>query len=196
MNTDYPYSEEKLLQQVAQSDARAFEQLFHLYKQRVYQVALQMVKLAQPAEEVVQEVFISLWHHRQELGGIQSVTAYLFRITRNKAIDQLRKQTADARMKQAMWLEISEKEMVFPEPPAAELQQLINEVIDTLPPKRKEIFLLSRNHDLTYKEIADKTNTSINTVKTHLLLAVREIKAYLGRHNYTCPILIAITLAA
>lgn len=143
-----------------------------------------MVKLPLLAEDVVQDVFISLWQKRSSLSEIENPPAYLQRITRNRCIDELRKLQTEQNTKSAVWEQLQQNQTIANASASRELGGLINKAIEQLPPKRKEIFLLSRNTDMSYQAIADVSGLSKNTVKSHLQLAIKEVREYLIKHNY------------
>ncbi len=158
--------------------------MFERYKEKVYSLAWQIVKLPFLAEDVMQDVFVSLWQKRASLIEIDNPPAYLQRITRNRSIDELRKIQTEQNTKNALWEQLQQNQTIANASASRQLEGLINKAIEQLPPKRKEVFLMSRTTDMSYQAIADASGLSKNTVKTHLQLAMKEVREYLVKHHY------------
>ena len=173
-----------LLRRIAHGDRDAFEQLFHLYKEKAYAVARQVLKEPYLAEELVQELFIAIWQKRNNLLEVSDPDAYLFRMVRNLSIDLLRKHSREQQHRNQLWERIKDQQVLEQQLQSKELSALIQQAIDALPEKRRELFLLSRHTDLTLEAIARQSGISKNTVKTHLLLAVKDIRTFLQKHRY------------
>ena len=134
-------------------------------------------------EDLAQEVFIRLWNKRNQLNVTQSFAAYIRRMAINEALGYLRKtkrnpvEALDTVQHDSAGTG-AEEEYLY-----GELKENINQAIDTLPPRCKLIFQLSRFEDLTYKEIAAKLDISIKTVENQMGKALRilreKVKTYL-----------------
>ena len=154
-------------------DNLAFERLFNKYNQKLFNFSYRLLRSKQEAEEIVQNTFLKIWENRFTLDENYSFSAYLFRITQNRILNEFR-----SRINQHYYREYLmeyaenmdntvEKEIDF-----SELNKIIKMLISQLPERRKQIFLLSRNDGLTYREIADKLNISENTVDTQIRKAL------------------------
>jgi RNA polymerase sigma-70 factor (family 1) len=132
-------------------------------------------------EEAVQEAFIRLWTHREQWRGEASIRSLLFTITRNAALDELRRH----------WREVPLSET--PPPPASsenpsplahlqeeELRRIAEEAISRLPSRRQEVFRLVREGGLTYREVARVLDLSPQTVANLMSLALGNLRASLG----------------
>lgn len=129
------------------------------------------------ARSLVQQVFVDLWTKRNQISIKQSVKAYLYNAVKNKAIDHLRKHKQTT-----PFSEHEEKIKIQPfKDPVQEAEELgrINEAINSLPPKCKEIFMLCKFEDLKYKQIAEKLNISIKTVEMQMGIALKKLRAKL-----------------
>lgn len=173
-------------------EERIFKDLYFQYHQRVYGYVLAIVHLPYAAEEITQELFIKLWTNRYELGGIDHPDRYLFTIARNKSLNYLRKAFHDAKV-------LSELKAAM-RPAANDVEDrvamddcrlLVDEALDRLSPQRGLVFRLSRYEGLRLEEIADRLDLSRNTVKNHLVTALRFVRAYLAKHGVT---LLALSL--
>ncbi len=135
------------------------------------------------AEETVQEIFVKIWEKREQLNIETSVKHYLFRSVRNHCLnllqhEKIKKQYA-SKILEANHAEI-DPEQYFIE---VDLLKRIERSIDSLPPKRKEIFRLSREQGMKYKEIADTLNISIKTVEAQMGLALKHLRDELKDFN-------------
>lgn len=157
-----------------------FEAIFKQHECRLYMLAQRLTKSDQYAKDVIQEVFLKLWEHRQEIPQIQNMEAWLYRLTENKVIDFLRKAAADGRLRDAIWQVLPQQEaapgsMVE----AKEYNQIIQQAIDALPPQRRLIYQLNREQGLNYQEIAAELQISRHTVKNQLSTALQAIRHFL-----------------
>ncbi len=122
------------------------------------------------AEEATADVFIVLWKKRTIIKPKLPIQAFLYKIARDTAYNYLKKIAADARLKQQYLenypiVDLENGEVLFLE---KEQLELISQVIETLPPKRLEVFKMRYFQGLDNKKIAEKLGISINTVKVHL----------------------------
>lgn len=159
------------------SDARALERLYLYFYPKLFSFAKTMVAQAEPAEEIVEDVFIKLWENRAELGKINNLKVYLFVAVRNKSLNYLEWKSRDI---------ISYLETYPVDIPTAnntpdylmmtkEMAMRINKAVESLPPKCKLIFTLVREEQLKYREVADILNISPRTVDTQMTIATKKI---------------------
>jgi RNA polymerase sigma-70 factor (ECF subfamily) len=163
----------------------AFEKLYNVYGKKLYNFAFNIIKNKEDAEGIVQNVFMKIWETRSEINTEQSFSGYIFRIARNMLINQLKKALTEK-----VYLNYL---LTFPEETGFPVEQEINflelnmeieRLVNSLPEKRREIFLLSRNEGLTYKEIAEKLNISVNTVNTQISKSLEHIRDHLASKFY------------
>jgi RNA polymerase sigma-70 factor (ECF subfamily) len=165
-----------------EGDEHAFQALFKKFYPALCHFAHQFLSDREQSEEIVQEMFVKLWEKRAVLNIETSVKHYLFRSVRNHCLNQIQhekiKKQYAARVLENAQKEI-ETEQYFLE---IDLVAKIEKCIDALPPKRKEIFRLSREQGLKYKEIAEELNISVKTVEAQMGLALKflrdELKDY------------------
>lgn len=191
MSNSQPYNEKELLLQVAAGDETAFRMLFQHWHQLLAGYVFRITELREVTEEIVQDVFLKIWMTRETLGAIENFKHYLLVVSRNQCFDVLKKQLKQEQQKRE-W-EREHKLKAVQEEPAPDFSSLIDEAIDSLPARRKEVYLLSRHERLTYQEVADRLGISKESVKTHLKLASDSISAYI-RSRLTSLILFLISL--
>lgn len=92
--------EKELLQRISKGDEKAFREVFDLYKKRFFAAALKMTRSPDEAEEIVQEVFVSLWMQRALLATVENPPSYLFTIVYNAISARFKKIALEMRMKQ------------------------------------------------------------------------------------------------
>jgi RNA polymerase sigma-70 factor (ECF subfamily) len=138
------------------------------------------------AQDVVQGTFVQIWARRAEWESSGSPRAYLFRITRNLALNARRDGILRHR-RQKEWG--SDSPFDFPSPPTPDeetevelLRAEIEGAIASLPERRREVFMLSRFPGLTYQEIAETMGISVQTVSNQMSAALAQLRSLLGHH--------------
>lgn len=178
--------EKELLRQVAAGDERAFTRLFDHYHQRLGMHIYRITRSESVAEELVHDVFLKIWRNRELLLEIENFPVYLFVISKNAALNALKKIAAE-RAKFTDLDHVMERE---PEQPDDYRYALIDEAIDRLPFQQRQVYLLSRHQRLSYNEIADQMGLSKETVKKYLQIATASIISYIGKSVKMSPILV------
>ncbi|WP_341838755.1 RNA polymerase sigma-70 factor [Chitinophaga caseinilytica] len=175
-----------LLQAVAEGDEKAFSEIFHHYRNKVYAIAFKVTGSEAIAEEVLLDVFLKVWLKREQLPQVTHFAAWLFTITRNHLFNLL-KQTAHRT--QPAPLADAEEYALYPasDNPAAILQEkeyrkVLQQAIDRLPPQQKKVYRLIKEHGLKREEAAVELNLSPETVKRHLSDAMQFIRVYCVSH--------------
>jgi len=191
LSGDKSYVEKELLARVAKGDSKAFSLLFSKYRLAVFMHVLSIVKLPERAEEITQDVFLKIWHHRQGLDQVHSFENYLFIITKNYTISELRKKFfAEGPEVDQTHSWTPERQLQF-----KELSNHLHGIIDRLPPRRRQVFVMSRLENKTHQQIADELQISAGTVNQQLIAALSFIRAELACHPDLClllPVIISI----
>ena len=162
-------------------DELYFRQVFDQYHQKLYFFILYKTKSEYIAEEVVQIAFTKLWQCRQTLQEEFTISTQLFRIATTTLIDFLRKyNTKDAvtgsldRLTIEKGVDSTNEKMS-----GAELQKQISKAVNDLPPVRRQVFEMSREQGMTYREIAETLSVSSKTVEAHIYKALKQIKKHI-----------------
>ncbi|WP_437918031.1 RNA polymerase sigma-70 factor [Sphingobacterium sp. LRF_L2] len=163
------------------SDTNTDHEFIALYDRlspKVYRIAFLYTQDEELAKDVLQDVFMMLWKNQHPLQGtVASIESYLFQSARNKSIDILRKSKIQLSYAESVkpFLELgsedTERVTSF-----RFLQQEINEIINGLPEKCREVYQLSRRENLDNKTIAYRLNISEKTVKNHLTRALNTLR--------------------
>lgn len=178
------YNDERhLLEQLRAGDHGAFLAIYHRYKLRLAGNLLRVLKSHELAEELLQELFVRLWIHREQIDPEQSIKSYLFRIGENLIRDTFRRAAKDKRMQQHWLTAVSEtyshvEELLISSETKTELYQ----AIDLLPPKRRRVFILCKLESKSYEEVGKLLNISPGTVNDHIRKANSFLRRYLTTH--------------
>ena len=175
-------SEELILfRKMQHGDASALEIFFQRYTELLYYRALGIVRDSSVAEDIVQEVFIRFWDSRDKLVISSSVPAYLTRSVVNACHDYLDHVAVEKRYAEKYRQEF--KEEILPDWDAEEielLRQKLNEFVQTLPDKCREIFVMACIEGVKYREVAEKLDVSVNTVKSQVKNAYIKLRTKFG----------------
>jgi RNA polymerase sigma-70 factor (family 1) len=154
-----------------------------LYKRYVVlltNVAAKKVQSIETAKELVQDVFMSLYLRRDHLHTITSLKSYLFTALKNKIFSYYRKEYSQKRKNNGYHKLQIVTSNLNDEYEAKELQLQLQEKIQELPPQCKTVFLMSREEQLSHKEIAERLHISPHTVDKHIQKALRILRASFG----------------
>ncbi|MGN7819856.1 RNA polymerase sigma-70 factor [Chitinophaga varians] len=173
--SDYnTYTDDQLWSQITLDDQDAFTAVYNRYWKVLYVRARNMLSDSDLAQDIVQEVFISLWHRRQEVEVVH-LKAYLFQAVRFQELKALRNLKSDTNFYERL-AHIS-KDLLQHEPLAfKELDSVLQRVLATFPEDQRAIFSMSRDEGLTYREIADRMEISVKTVEKKISQALRAIR--------------------
>ena len=177
-----------LFAQIAIGNQTAFRQVFHYYNKQLYPFIFSIIKSEPDAREVMQEVFLKLWLHREELTKFENPAAWLKKVAVNTAYDSLRK-TATYEMfldKYGNIQATANNDACLQNIDLKDTRNLINEAVTQLPLRRKVIFQLAKMDGWSRKEIAEKLGISENTVRNQLGEAIAFVEDHLKKHMVLC----------
>ena len=156
-----------------------FRIFFDQHYQRLCSYAFSFLKDEESCEDIVQDIFIKIWSNRQDLIGSAQLKFYVFSAVRNNCLTRLKNN------KKYRVVEMNDEDEVEeiiikldPEEVTANPTELIAKALDRLPPKCREVFLLSRIGNLTYLQIADNLGISIKTVENHMGKALKILRMF------------------
>jgi len=167
-------------------DSNAFQELYDQYHQPLYHYVLRFVKSPALAEDVLQDVFLKIWEIRSRIDPELSFKAYLYRISRNSVFKLLKKIAIDENLRVQVLKQFSQSvadadlKVLW-----QQYEELLHAAINRLPPQRQKVFRLCREEGKTYEEVADELGISRNTVKEHMVLAMKLIREHIDQYGDT-----------
>jgi RNA polymerase sigma-70 factor (ECF subfamily) len=171
-----------LASQLRNDDINAFNTLYWEYHAAVYANALKLIKDPALAEDIVQEVFVTVWGKRHSIDPDQDFAGWLFVISYHKTIDQLKRKLKDALAYKNIGISIKDHSILVNADPKEEQLTAIEEAMDQLSPQKRKVFELCKVQGRTYKKAAEELHISKYTVKEYLSEALVSIRKYIGEH--------------
>jgi len=177
-------NEKDLVTLLKNSDPYAFEEIYKLYSSRLLGYIIKLVKSELYAAELLQETFIKLWNNRNNIDVHQSFRAYLFRIAENNVYDFFRKAARDKKLQEAIIKSACEHyQHVEENLLTKENEQILQDAINLLPPKRREIFQLIKIEERSYDEVSEILSISTSTINDHIVKATKFIRENLKQYH-------------
>lgn len=174
-----------LLTLLSEDNRLAFNLFYDLYYDQVFRFAYYFLKDTEACREVVADAFFSVWQSRLKLKEIGNIETYLFIVVRNESTRYLTRVSRDrfVSLEEAK-LQLEVKGGISPEDEllTAEIDNLLNQVINSLPEKCRMIFLLARQEGLKPKEIAERLSINESTVRVQMKIAIDKIVTSLKPH--------------
>jgi len=160
--------ERELLDRLRRGDDAAYEAIFRQWYAPLVATTGALLRDRAPAEEIVQDVMLELWKRRESLALEQSLRAYLFQASRNRALNHLRRLRLETRGEPTIAANMATPDQADSGVREAELRVAIASAVAGLPDRCREVFELSRVHGLKYSEIATKLGISVKTVEAQM----------------------------
>lgn len=169
-----PITDEKLIAAIGKDDYISYNKLFVRYYSRLCGYVYHLLADKEDAEDVVQELFLTLWNNRKKIEIGENVSGYLYKMAKNLALNHIRMQTNYKTL-----LENREAQLPYYEENPLETEEFriaLYDCIDLLPGRCKEVLLLHRVKGLKQKEIADRLSISVKTVKNQIWTSLQRLK--------------------
>jgi len=171
-------------------DEAAFTQIYNRYWDKLYYIAYRLLKETNAAEEIVQEVFLTLWKNKESL-TINCINHYLAAMTRYAVYRYLSKEK-QYRIKENNIALMNIEAICEIDVDNKILLEIITELSNKLPEKCRLVFQYNKLHDQSLSEVADKLNISQKTAEAHLTKALRIIRANMGNASQDLLQVIAV----
>lgn len=169
---------------LANGNELAFKFFYEKYYNDIYRFSISLLKSSVQAEEILQDVFLQLWLNHRNLDPKKSIKSYLFTCTRNASLNALKRLANENKLKNRIVLSKEEsRNNIENELISQDYNKLKSMAINSLPPKRKLIFEMSRKEGKSYEDISQELNLSLSTVKNQMSKALENIKSYLLLHS-------------
>ncbi len=175
-----------LVRRLRADDPEALRELMDAHWSPLVGFAHRIVSGAGDPEDVVQTAFVRLWSRRHHLDEAGSLRSFLYTIVRNACLDELRKQARRDEAQRRATPPPSPR-TPYEDVQGAELQRLAAAAVARLPERRQEVFRLVREEGLSYQEIAEILDLSLQTVANHMSLAMADLRTALRPHLPGCP---------
>ncbi len=167
------------------ADELAFKEIYNIFYKDLFRFGFTFLHNKELTEEAIQDVFTKLWLNRKEIEKIQNLRVYLFKSVKNKCLDYLEKKNIlshfeldELRISIGNTVAAADDKMI-----SAEMLNLFNATLQTLPPKCKLIFQLVKEENLKYKEVAEILDISLKTVENQVAIALKKLYSSLHQHT-------------
>lgn len=171
----------EIIRRIRQGDTRQFESLFRSSYVSLVRYAKTLIRDHDTAEEIVQDLFFTVWKDKEKLHIESSLNGYLYRAVHNRSLHYIE----HARVVEKYANEMGTRMQESPESPGEvlqhlELQERVAAILEKLPEKCGKIFCMSRFEGLKYSEIAEKLSVSVKTVEANMGRALKEFRRALA----------------
>jgi RNA polymerase sigma-70 factor (family 1) len=177
MDITVPDDEKTVLQKLQNGDKHSFAVMYNHYYSFVHARVLHLIHSTELAEDVTQEIFLKIWENREKLGAVQSFKSYLFITARNHTLNTLKSisRSENGLSEIVRYINTShnstEEEVL-----SNEYAKFIQQKLEELPPRTKEIFRLCREQSKTYNEVAAELGISRDAVKSRMMHAIKTLR--------------------
>jgi len=167
-------SDEKLIAAIRENDYVSYNKLFVRYYNRLCQYVYGMLQDKDDSEDVVQELFLNLWNNRKKIMITENISGYLFKMAKNQALNHIRSTTnyrnlLDNQDNTPGYYEENQLE-------SDEFRIALYDCINQLPDRSKQVLLLHRVQGLKQKEIAEKLDISVKTIKNQIWTSLQKLR--------------------
>lgn len=173
-----------LYKRIAAGDESAFRSLFEIYAPRLLAMAARITGSVAVADDLVQDTFLKIWITRDQLTEVAQPGAWIKKICFFLAVNYVRRQTIRDKVMDTVGHEKAKELPVAEMIEFRQLLGLVNKAVQQLPEKQQQIYRLSREQGLSINEIAQHMDLAISTVKNLLVMALKNIRAFLQKADY------------
>jgi RNA polymerase sigma-70 factor (ECF subfamily) len=171
-----------------------FDRLFELTRDKLYSFVLKHTRNKHLTEDILQHCYMKLWEHLETV-DVDRVENLLFTYARNAVIDHVRKKQSSVVLLSAVEEEQASTVLIDKQLEYAELSKQVNALIDRMPAKRKQVFVLVREYGLSYEEVSQRLGISKLTIKKHMNEALRFLrKEAVGVYGTSYVLLVVLKL--
>jgi RNA polymerase sigma-70 factor, ECF subfamily len=168
--------DKNIIAKISAGDLGTFESVFRDYYENLCRYALRILNDSAEAEEVVQDLFYSIWEKRQNISINISLNSYLYKAVHNRCIKYLRHRNVEEKYRTGYHEALKSPETPEENTRSEELYRIFEKTLDSLPLKCSAIFRMNRFEGLKYKEIADRLSVSVKTVEANMGRALKMLR--------------------
>lgn len=196
MNINTSFESDKF-KSFKKGEEAAFKYFYDKYFRRITSFSVQFIYDQDEAENLTQEAFINLWQNRENIESINGIQSFLYTYAKSKCLNLIRHNKVKDKFKNDL-LNHKERELdievlnsiQFDTLELTELERIINESINDLPPKTREVFIKKRFENKKNAEIAEEMNVTVKAVEAHMTKALKILKTKLSDYLFLIFILI------
>jgi RNA polymerase sigma-70 factor (family 1) len=188
------HTEKDILIALKAGQEQAFQTVFDQNFKKLYAFCFRMLKNKEQAEEIVHDALIIVWTNRDKLNADFPIAPYLYTITRRLTLNAIRQIATSQKSIDQLWFNIEKlsnntEESIL----LSDLHRFTESALAHLPPQQQIIFKMSRFESLSYDEIAEKLHISRNTVKNHLVAALKTLRNHFNQSDVSYFIIISLS---
>lgn len=192
--------DEYIFKAIRKGDIQAFERFYKIYQPKLFAYGMGILKDEENVKDLVQETFIIFWENHEHILTDYSITAYLFKIFQSKCIKHLRFNAIKTNFSNLSEFKLQEIELAYYNPDdnilgtifMHDVETLYANAIKKLPEQCREIFVMSRQHQMKSADIAVKLGLSVRTVENQIYKAIRIVREEMK--DYAFPVVLTIVL--
>lgn len=195
MKTPAQYDESRLLSLLGEGNEIAFNEIYCRYSPVVYKEAFRFLRSSELTDDLVQEIFTTVWDKRERFTDVDHLRAYLITMCKNLVYRYLLKISRETSAKKEfasrmVTAENSTENAIH----GKELEVLLEKTVKMLPRQQREVFNLAKGKGMSYTEIAKKLDISPNTVKNHMISANRFIRNVIDHSPTTILLFVGLLI--
>lgn len=168
--------EESYIKALCKGDQKAFEILFLQYQPKLVFFLRGFIKDNEQARDMAQDIFLSIWNNKEKLAEVKSIKAYIYKMAKNAVCNYYDHIIVNEKFVANQLTHSSETEDTEETIFANQLQDMIDATVSQMPPRRKQIYIMSRVEEMSNTEIAKRLNINKRTVENHLTVALADIR--------------------
>lgn len=188
MNT---LEDKALITALKDGDIKAFDKVYYRYHKKLYAFSLRFLRNRADVEDLIQKIFVIIWEKREQVNPDKSFNNYIFTIIRNEIYDLLKKKAITEYYNDQI---LGDIEQTDDDIEMKRLVEVIYTLIENIPERRRQIFLMNRDLGMSYKQIAEKLGISENTVDTQIRHSLNYLRSELPKHMNSLTLLLFFLL--
>ncbi len=169
-------NEQELLRNIKEGNKTSLDEVYYAYHKRIYAFAFSYLKLEEDAMDVVHDVFLKFWESRHNFSAQSKIEPLIFTITRNTVLSIFRKNSSKQKYLSYLGSQTTDDSTTEKMVDYDLLNEKVENLVAQLPPKRREIYSLSRNRGLSNREISARLNIAEKTVEDNLTKALAYLR--------------------